>query len=233
MLCFCAGARLVQVSDALLKLKVSTGGFLPGIELYSPARLEGDTRICGPAYTVKMVSQSDTDAPKPKSHFVDAAVEYPDHVMVVQAPSNTRSAVWGGLMTARAQYVGLQGVILDGRCRDLAEHREAHFPVFARGHSTVGQSPFTRPSELQVPITISDPTALSTDERKNPVYPSLTVNPGDLVLADVDGVVVIPPAHVEDVIRLALKGRTEDANCLKDIKNGVPVKEAFAKNRSK
>lgn len=225
----------LKVSDALLKLKVEGGGFLPGIEMYSPTHLASpDVRICGPAYTVKMVSQEDTSAPKPKQHFVDAAEAYPGHVMVVTAPSLTRSAVWGGLMTARAQKLQLEGVVLDGRCRDLVEHREAGFAVFARGHSIQGQSPFTRPSELMVPITISDPTLEGKEgmQGKNPKAPSVTVRPGDWVLADLDGVVVVPPEKAEEVIRLAEKGRREDEGCMRDIKAGMPVKEAFAKNRT-
>jgi len=220
----------------LLKLKVKEGGYLPGIEMYSPTHIASpDVRVCGPAYTVKMVSQQDTAAPKPAQHFVDAAEAYPGHVMVITAPSLTRSAVWGGLMTARAQYLNLQGVVLDGRCRDLMEHRDAGFAVFARGHSTQGQSPFTRPSELQVPITISDPSVEGKEGEagKNPKMPSVTVRPGDFVLADLDGVVIVPPSVAENVISLAEKGRGEDEKCMQDIKAGMPVKEAFAKNRSK
>lgn len=220
----------------MLKLKVPGGGYLPDIEMYSPTHLASpDVKICGPAYTVKFVSQQDTEAPKPGQHFVDAAEAFPGHVMVVTAPSLARSAVWGGLMTARAQYLQLQGVVLDGRCRDLMEHRDAAFPVFARGHSIQGQSPYCRPSELQVPITISDPTAEGKvgDGVRNPKMPDVTVNPGDFVLADLDGVVVVPPSIAEDVIRLASKGKHEDEKCMDDIKAGMPVKEAFAKNRTK
>ncbi|EST04734.1 SAP domain protein [Kalmanozyma brasiliensis GHG001] len=233
-------ARLAQlstceVSDALLKLKIAEGGYLPGIEMYSPTYLSSPTtRVCGPAYTVKMVSQSDVSAPKPAQHFVDAAEAYPGHVMVVSAPSLARSAVWGGLMTARAQHLDIQGVVLDGRCRDLTEHREAGFAVFARGHSIQGQSPFTRPSELMVPITISDPSTDSKaeDATKNPKAKEVTVRPGDFVLADIDGVVVVPPSRAEEVVRLAMKGRAEDDKCMHDIRNGMPVKQAFAKNRT-
>jgi len=148
-------------------------------------------------------------------------------------------------MSARAQAIGVKGVVLDGRCRDLSEHREAGFAVsrrhltrprllsiksqvFARGHSTVGQSPFTRPSELQVPITIRDAT-LPADA----AFGSTVVNPHDLVLADVDGVVVVPPSMAEDVVRLAQEGRDVDAKCMEDLKAGRGVKETFAKWRGK
>ncbi|EPQ32479.1 uncharacterized protein PFL1_00673 [Pseudozyma flocculosa PF-1] len=170
-----------------------------------------------------MVSQQDTEAPKPDRHFVDAA--QPGSVMVVAAPSEMRSAIWGGLMTARAQHLGVRGVVLDGRCRDLEEHRDAKFPVFARGHSTLGQSPFTRPSELQVPVTIRDPTS--------PSFPALTVHPGDAVLADIDGVVVVPAHLVDQVLALAAKSRDVDEKCMRDLRNGHGVQETFAKWRGK
>ncbi|CEH13487.1 Ribonuclease E inhibitor RraA/Dimethylmenaquinone methyltransferase [Ceraceosorus bombacis] len=215
-----------EVSDALIKLKHPTGGLLPGLDMFSPSHLSGETRICGPAFTVQMVEGSDKDAPKPEQHFVDAAER--DSVMVISAPSEVRSAVWGGLMTARAQARGVKGIVIDGRCRDLSEHREAGFAVFARGHSTLGQSPFTRPSLLQSPITITDPTLPSTSP-----FHQLVVHPDDLVLADLDGVVVVPPTLVEQVLELAQKGREVDEKCMKDLKEGKGVKETFAKWRGK
>lgn len=131
-------------------------------------------------------------------------------------------------MTTRAQSIGVQGVILDGRCRDLLEHRERKFPIWARGHSTLGQSPFTRPSELQIPLTIVDPTLPKGDE-----FPEITVHPGDLVLADLDGVVVVRPDVVEKVLELAGKGREVDAKCMEDLKNGKGIQETFKLHRGK
>ncbi|PWN50300.1 hypothetical protein IE53DRAFT_411013 [Violaceomyces palustris] len=211
------------ISDALVKLKVPNGGHIPGIEIFSPSHLDGETKICGPAFTVKMVAFNDKTSPKSERHYVDAAE--PNSVMVITAPEGTRSAIWGGLMTARAQFLGVKGVVLDGRCRDLQEHRDANFPVFARGHSTLGQNPFTRQSELQVPITISDPTGGN--------LATITIHPGDIVIADLDGVVVVPPGIAEEAIRIAEKGKREDELCMKDLKAGKGVKETFATRRTK
>ena len=176
------------------------------------------------ALIVQMVHQSETDAPKPDRHFVDAAE--PNSVMLISSPPTTRSAIWGGLMTARAQSIGVQGVVLDGGCRDLAEHRESKFPVFARRHSVLGQSPFTRPSQLQVPLEIADPTA-------NGAFPPVTVHPGDVLLADVDGVVSVPKDLVEQVVELAHKGREVDGRCMADLRAGKGIKETFALHRGK
>lgn len=54
--------------------------------------------------------------------------------MVITAPSETRSAIWGGLMTFRAQALGVKGVILDGRCRDLEEQWGSGFSVSRISH---------------------------------------------------------------------------------------------------
>jgi len=218
------------VADALIKLKLPHGGYLPGIEMYSPEPSRGGASVCGPAFTVKMVPQSDEGAPRPAKHFVDAAE--PGSVMLVSAPPHTRSAVWGGLMTARAQSLGVRGVVIDGRCRDLGEHRESAFPVFARGHSVLGQSPFTRPSELQVPLEIADPTVLRGADGA-PLFPPVTVHPGDVLLADVDGVVSVPAAVAERVVELATEGRRVDGLCMADLRAGRGVKETFALHRGK
>lgn len=96
--------------------------------MHSPSlRASPSLRILGPAVTVKMVLASDTAAPRPPHHFVDAT--RPGCVMYVQQPKDLYSACWGGLMTTRAKYVGAEGVVVDGRIRDLAEHHEADFPV--------------------------------------------------------------------------------------------------------
>lgn len=219
-----------EVADALIKLKLPHGGYLPGLELHSPQDLAGPTSICGPAFTVRMVLQSEVRAPKLPKHFVDVAER--DSIMLISAPSSTRSAVWGGLMTARAQSLGVKGVMVDGRCRDLAEHRDAGFPVFARGHSVLGQSPFTRPSEVQVPLVIADPT-VPLDAQGQPMFPPVTVHPGDILLGDMDGVVCVPQHLVEQVVEVATHGRRVDELCMKDLRAGRGVQETFALHRGK
>lgn len=138
-------------------------------------------------------------------------------------------------MTAGAQRRGALGVVISGRCRDLSEHRAASFPVFARGHSTLGQSPFTRPSAVNVPVTIHPvtPHPDASEGEKEGAFPEATVNPGDLIVADEDGVVFVPPSLVEQVLVLAEKGRAVDARCMEDIRAGSGVQEAFRRHRGK
>ncbi|KAL1744785.1 ribonuclease E inhibitor RraA/Dimethylmenaquinone methyltransferase [Schizophyllum fasciatum] len=214
-----------EISDALIKLGVPHGGLLPDIHLTAPSQ---DTRICAPAYTVKMVLSSNTTAPKLSGHFVDQAPA--GSVVVIDAPPETKNAVWGGLMSAGAQARGAVGVVISGRCRDLAEHRSLGFPVFARGHSTVGQSPFTRPSEINVPLTI---TATPNVGDGKDIFPAAIVSPGDWIVGDEDGVVFVAQNMEQEVVEKALKGREVDAKCMEDIKAGKGVQVSFKLHRGK
>ncbi|CAE6407174.1 unnamed protein product [Rhizoctonia solani] len=224
-----------EISDALIKLglthnakdaPVQRGGYIPDINMLSPSPTVGDgqnTRICGYAYTVKMVRGDDLHAPKPSQHFVDAAPA--GSVAVISVPPNVKSAAWGGLMTAGAQFRGVHGVVIDGRARDLVEHRAAGFPVFARGHSTLGQSPFTRPSELNVPVTIL-PRPDFENAFEN-TFSAVEVHPGDIIVADIDGVVCIPPELLANVIDSCRYSKHVDEKCMIDIQQGRSVQETF------
>lgn len=129
-------------------------------------------------------------------------------------------------MSAGAKSRGCLGAVISGRARDVAEHLECDFPVFARSHSTLGQSPFTRPSEVNISITIHPHPSTST-------FPPVVVNPGDIIAADRDGVVCIPQELAEKVVELATRGKETDAKCMEDLKAGVSIQEAFRKWRGK
>ncbi|KZT10713.1 RraA-like protein [Laetiporus sulphureus 93-53] len=217
-----------EISDALIKLGLPHGGLIPDIHMLSPHAGPLDVRICGPAYTVQMVLASDKTSPKPAAHFVDTAPH--GSVIVIDAPPHVKNAVWGGLMTAGAKARGAIGVVISGRCRDLAEHRSSAFPVFARAHSTLGQSPFTRPSAVNVPLTIAPDFGGANVQ--DPL-PAVRVEPGDYVVADEDGVVSVPRNMAERVVQLAEKGREVDSRCMEDIVAGSGVQEAFKRHRGK
>lgn len=73
-----------ELSDALIKIGLPHGGYIPDIDQLSPRLGTTETRICGPAYTVQMVLASDKLSPKPAAHFVDTAPE--GSVIVIDAP---------------------------------------------------------------------------------------------------------------------------------------------------
>lgn len=134
-------------------------------------------------------------------------------------------------MTAGAQARSALGVVISGRCRDLAEHRSLGFPVFARGNSTLGQSPFTRPSEINVPLTIKPIPNVESNGADE--FPAVTVQSGDWMVADEDGVVCVPRELEDQVVELATKGRHIDSLCMEDIKAGKGVQASFKLHRGK
>ncbi len=130
-------------------------------------------------------------------------------------------------MTAGAQARGVCGVVISGRCRDIGEHRLLGFPVFCRGHSTLGQSPFTQPSAVNIPLTIKP------QGQGAATFPAVTVNPGDWVIADEDGVVCVAENLEQRVIATATIGRETDHRCMEDIKAGKGVQASFKLYRGK
>ena len=132
-------------------------------------------------------------------------------------------------MSAGALTRGATGVVISGNVRDLSEHRSLKFPVFARGHSTLGQSPFTRVSEVNVPVAIKPQYPSSSEPQHS--FPELIIEPGDWVLADEDGVVCVPKALEAQVVELATKGRAVDALCMEDILKGRGIAETFKDRR--
>ena len=137
-----------------------------------------------------------------------------------------RNAVWGGLMTAGAQARSTIGVIISGRCRDIAEHSALQFPVFARGTSTLGQSSFTCASEVNMPLLIGP-------QGESNAFPAVTVRSGDWIVADEDGVVCITYELESQVIELAAEGRRVDALCMADIKAGKSIQSTFETYRGR
>jgi regulator of RNase E activity RraA len=173
-----------------VRLNVRHGGYLSGLKMFSRSEA-GASRIFGPAYIVRMVPADDKASPQPSKHFADAIP--PRSVVFVSQPKGYISACWGGLMSTRAQKAGAAGVVIDGRFRDINEHRELGIGLFARGTSILGSHTFTRSSELNVPVSFSQ-EGLENE--------TVEIRPGDIILGDADGVVAVPPHLVEECVKL-------------------------------
>ncbi|KAK0656872.1 RraA-like protein [Cercophora newfieldiana] len=206
-----------DVSDALCKLKYRNGGFLSGLTMWSPRRQEGDTKIVGPAYTVQYVPLDDP-SPKHPTHYIDSIPE--GAVVFVSCPPKTPNAVYGGLMTTRAKASGAVGSVIDGRFRDLQEQREQNYPIFARD---VGTAP---PAELLKVAAVNVSVKLQTDEQ------DMTVRPGDYIIGDINGVVVLPKELAEAAIFLMAKQVAADSAMAVEIAKGMTFTEASKKFRS-
>jgi len=146
-----------------------------------------DKRVIGPAATVL---ETATDEFVPPQHALDLIDEAPrGSVIVISiAGGEPDVAVWGGLMTAGAVANEHAGAILDGGVRDLGEiRRDYGFQVYARDVSpgtTLGRF---KTVASQVPVEVG----------------GVMVHPGDIVVADIDGVVVVPREKAHEVLAMA------------------------------
>ncbi|KAL2815049.1 ribonuclease E inhibitor RraA/Dimethylmenaquinone methyltransferase [Aspergillus cavernicola] len=204
-----------DVSDALCKLNYPHGGFLPGLTLWSPERQQGATKIIGPAYTVKYAPVDDS-APKHPSHYIDSV---PQGAVIFVSSPKTPNAVYGGLMSTRAQASRAAGTVVDGRFRDLQEQRALNYPVFARD---VGTAP---PYGAVKVVGVNVPVKLQSVEQ------DITINPGDYLIGDLNGVVVLPKAQADKVLPLMAKQAEADAKMAVAIKEGMAFTEASQKFR--
>jgi 4-hydroxy-4-methyl-2-oxoglutarate aldolase len=144
-------------------------------------------RIAGPAYTVRTVKHDNL--------MLHAAIYHaePGDVIVVEA-GDDEMAVAGGNVCAVARRRGVAGFVVDGVIRDVGESRANGFPVFARGRSPI-------PGGKDGPGEIGGPIACG----------GVRVNPGDVVVADEEGIVVIGKARAEAVLKDARAKAAKDA----------------------
>src|SRR5262245_16764625 len=135
----------------------------------------------------------------------------PDDVLIAAAGGSMRSGVWGELLSTAARNAGCVGVVVDGAVRDVARMRQMGFPVFARGTSPYDSKDRQRVIDLDVPVEID----------------GVRFTPGDLVVADEDGVVVVPRAVEASVVRRAWE-KVHAENRVRDaLRSGMKAADAF------
>ncbi len=134
-------------------------------------------------------------------------------VLVSACNSPTLSAAWGGLLTSGAMGRKAVGVVTDGGARDYNEVVELGFPTFC-----AGLTPYDSMGRMDAV------------ERGEPVVcAGIRVRPGDLVYADVDGVVVVPQEAVDEVVERAWEKVQGESKVREELKAGASVVETFEK----
>ena len=107
-------------------------------------------------------------------------------ILVIDAKGNTNRAVAGDFVISLAKGIGVQGFVVDGVIRDIAAIRELDFPVFSLG-TTVAAGNKNGGGQVNVPIAIG----------------GVTVQPGDYIVGDIDGVIVVPQEDAERIVTAA------------------------------
>ncbi|KAF4595820.1 Demethylmenaquinone methyltransferase [Ophiocordyceps camponoti-floridani] len=204
-----------DVSDALLRLKVPSAGFLADLQAYSPVSV----KTIAPVSTVLFVAKGHApEDPAPnlpdQLHWSDATE--PDSFVVIKQPGGQTNAVCGGIMALRMKMCRAKGIVVAGRVRDVTELRSTGLPILAYGTSTVGAGGASVVWARQVPLDIN----------------GVTVKPGDVAFHDPDnGFVVIPRDKLQQVLDLMPKLVAADDKVKEHVVRGGTVHEAFKLHR--
>ena len=172
-------------------------------------------KVMGYAATIEFEPSEEFDPNDPYG----PAIEYLDslqsgEVAVVATGQSNRSAFWGELFSTAAQRRGATGVVCDGPLRDLNEIFEVGFSAFG-----VGTLPYDYKGRMRV-----------RKVRAEVICGGVTVAPGDFVIADIDGVVVVPAFAIDQVFAAANARALGENHVLADLKAGSTVREAWDKH---
>jgi len=195
-----------NISDAMdaLGIKGSTYGIRPMMQNWSKA--------VGRAVTIKMTAAGHV---KGKHHLgvkaIDAA-EFGD-IIIIDNGGRLDTSCWGGILANGAKMKGISAVVIDGACRDLDDCVEIDFPVYARG--TVVATARGRIMEENTNVMIQ--------------FAGVQVSPGDVVVADRSGVVIVPWSSVEEVLNKAEFLFEKEENMIKEIRAGISMLDVDTK----
>ena len=134
-------------------------------------------------------------------------------VAVLSCGGSSRIAPWGGLLSTAAKARGAAGCVTDGYVRDTIEVRRLKFPVFAGGIAPLDSKGRGQIMSTDVPV----------------ICDGVRVSPGDLVVGNADGVVVVPQVHELDVMAKAFEKHAGEDNSIKELRAGSYLRDVFEK----
>ncbi|MBL8699593.1 MAG: RraA family protein [Alphaproteobacteria bacterium] len=204
-----------QIDPALLDLLVKAepatiGHFLdfgfvdPEIRALLPER-----RIAGTAVTVRFLGDDSTIV-----HYALGQLR-PGDVLVMDRVNDRRHAAVGGGVAFAAREAGCRGIIIDGMATDVGEIRDYGMPVWSRGLSTITGKRHFRHGEFCVPISCG----------------GVPVMPGDAILADENGVLVLKPDQIKAAAERAIGMQNDEKVRLAEVKAGRKLPDLNGTNQ--
>jgi regulator of RNase E activity RraA len=135
-------------------------------------------------------------------------------ILVIAHGGRTDVAGWGGILSMGAQRNAVEGVVIDGACRDVDESRELALPVYAKAAVPITARGRIVEIDWNVPVTVA----------------GVVVAPGDLVLADASGVVFVAAARAEEVLTIAEQVVNKERLMAAEVARGQPLAQVMGQS---
>ena len=213
-------AKFKKISTATLTMQLLKRG-IKSIWMHGPKPLGlNQDRIAGPAYTLRFLpGREDLNGPeilKRTDLAQRRAIEEcpPDHILVVDALGRNDGAAIGDILATRLQVRGVAGLVSDANVRDADGVLASGLPVWCPGAAAPASIANLSDGELNVPIGCG----------------GVAVIPGDWIIADNDGVVVVPKNFAEEIARDGLEQEIHEEFILTQVKNGAPIPGHYPPN---
>jgi 4-hydroxy-4-methyl-2-oxoglutarate aldolase len=192
--------ELSRFSSATIHEALGRYGNLPS----SIKPINSKMKVCGPAYTVKTMPADNV--------LLHRAYAYasPGDIIVANCSGFYEAGYWGDLMSLGAKTKGIAGLVIDACVRDADDIEAIGFPVFSRGLCIKGTSNYGD-GKLNEPIMMGD----------------FVVNPGDIIVGDRDGVVVVPKDRLEEAIEKSIARETKEEKVRKQLREGKTSLEIY------
>jgi 4-hydroxy-4-methyl-2-oxoglutarate aldolase len=172
--------------------------------------------FAGPAYTIAGESQKWTGGDREKLAAIDAM---PQGVVAVWAGGNIQGVCcFGDLLASSMQARGCAGAVVDGGVRDIAYLRTLSTPVIARYHTAAQGIGRWRVTGRQIPVRV-----------RGAIESWITIQPGDFIVADDDGVIAIPQSLLDKMVSLVEEWSKSESSAREHVLQGMPLLTALEK----
>lgn len=212
--------NFMYASTATVSMQMLKRGFrntaVSGVKPLNPKA----TRLVGPAYTLRYIpGREDLDKPPTPNDpptAQRAAIEEspPGHVLVIGTEGNTRSGTLGDILALRLKVRGVAGVLSDGAMRDTPVIGDFDFPVYCVAAAAPPSMNHLHPVEVQTPVGIC----------------GVAVYPGDVIVADGDGAIVVPRHLADEVARDSFEQERLEKFVAIRVGQGKPITGTYPPN---
>ena len=212
--------QFLYASTATVSMQMLKRGFrntaVNGVRPLNPSAC----RLVGPAFTLRYVpGREDLDQPPkpsdPPSAQRAAIEDTPaGHVLVIGTEGNTRAGTLGDILALRLKVRGVAGVLSDGAMRDTPVIGKLDFPVFYTAAAAAPSMNSLHPVEVQTPVGIC----------------GVAVYPGDVIVADEDGAIVVPRHLAEEVARDSFEQERLEKFVAIRVAKGIPIPGTYPPN---